>query len=196
MSTTVDFSWWERQDAHTFLAHDWDNPARGSATAAAIALAKHHGGALLEVGPGNGVDYANAFRAHVLAGTLRYTGVEGTHTFFAALAEKHPEATWEHRALADLAPLSADVVYARHVLEHQPALVPALPTLLAAARHAVVLDWYRPPADVSVYSMWENVHFHTFARAEVLRVVAESGFLLARMERVDHDEVWQLERIA
>ena len=197
MPTTLgspSFHYWDSVDPATFLAHDWENPSRAWATTRALEAARAGDGTLLEVGPGPGVDYARAFREAVLAGALQYSAVEGSGTLHAALAARYPEATWRCEPLLQLGPASADVVYARHVLEHQPALQPALSILLAAARRTVVLTWYRPPGPRAFGETWKGVPCQTYARADVLAGIAEAGFRIVASERVDGDEAWVLER--
>lgn len=184
-----DFTYWNSVDPALFLSHDWQNPSREWATTAAIGAAK--GGSLLEIGPGPGVDYDKAFRKS----GVRYLGVEGSATLYDALQSRFPEAVWQHATIADLTPFSADVVYARHVMEHQPSLQPALSQVLGAARHVVVLTWYRPPGPVARSEVWEGVHCQTYKRATVMQSVAEAGFrIVASQLFFSGDECWVLER--
>lgn len=175
--TVPDFRYWDSVEPSTFLEHDWANPSRVWATTEAIKAAK--GGSLLEVGPGPGVDYERAFSK---AEGIDYAGWEGSGNLCAALRVKYPDAAWVHGQIADLGEESADVVYTRHVLEHQPALEPALSQLLGAARKAVVLTWYRPPGPVAFFEVWEGVHCQTFQREEVMQSVAAAGWKISKRQ--------------
>jgi hypothetical protein len=187
--TTPSFTYWNSVNPTTFLKHDWENPSRQFAAEKAIELAT--GGTLLEVGPGPGVDYRRWFsRADV-----DYCGYEGSQSLHAALQRRFPEAVWQCKTIADMEPLSADVVYARHVMEHQPALEPALGQLLSAAKKYVVLTWYRPPAPRASYDIWEGVIAHTYKRNSVLAAVASHGWQVATAECFDRDECWVLTRV-
>jgi hypothetical protein len=196
------FTYWNGVDPATFLNHDWENPSREWACEVAIKAAA--GGTLLEVGPGPGVDYGNHFQHAVLTGRVAYTGYEGSRTLYDALRSRFRESAWENLTIADLPPSGADVVYARHVMEHQPALDPALGQLLNAARRVVVLTWYRPPAREAIVHIWEGVHCQTYERNQVLDVVARAGFRIAAQRRFPSvaarnfrsgDEAWVLERV-
>jgi len=198
MTTQTDpnFRYWDSVDPETFLDHDWQNPSRAWATEHAIAAAAQGDGTLLEVGPGPGVDYDRHFRAAVQADRIRYKAYEGSENLCNALRLRFPESSWHWAKISDLEPGIADVVYARHVLEHQPALEPALGLLLAAARKTVVLTWYRPPGPSAFGEIWEGVPCQTYARPEVMARLAAAGFQI-----VDHqsfptsgDETWVLQR--
>jgi methyltransferase family protein len=188
-SITPDFRYWNSVDPAHFLEHDWQNPSRVWATAKAIGAAKN--GTLLEVGPGPGVDYER----HFAASGVPYVGWEGSTNLCKALRFRFPEATWVNGDLSAIPAALADVVYARHVMEHQPALDPALGWLLGAARGTVVLTWYRPP-DLTAYSdYWEGVHCHTFARADVLQAIERHGFRIMEQQTfASGDETWVLVR--
>jgi hypothetical protein len=190
------FDWWERQDPATFLDFDRAHPSRAIACAAAIDLASkcdgHHD--LLEAGPGSGIDYATTFEA-VDGIRIRYTGYEPTRRFLDSLCARFPQTAFINGQIAEIPSQAADVVYARHVLEHQPGLQPALGQLLAAARHAVVITWYRPPADVASCGWADDVPCHTYVRADVLAGVESAGYAVSRIEPVDGNEVWILERL-
>ena len=190
----IDTTWWEKQHAATFLSFNWSHPSRKLATDWALVAAFQQRGELIEVGPGAGVDYLHAFRPHVLAGDLTYTGYEATAAFHAALESQYPEATWEHASCYELPRYCADVVYARAVLEHQPTLSPALGHILDAAHHAVVLDFYRPPAARAFCDFVGGVPCHTFAESDVLDGIARAGFHVTQRQRIDGNEVWMVER--
>jgi hypothetical protein len=191
MTASPDFRYWNSVDPSTFLDHDWQNPSRQWATREAIKAAK--GGTLLEVGPGPGVDYERYFAK---AKGFDYVGWEGSRTLYDALRTRFPDALWGNRTIADLGAQAADVIYLRHVLEHQPALEPALSTVLAAARKAVVLTWYRPPGPVAFFEVWEGVHCQTYKRSDVLESVARAGFRIDKSETFESgDEAWLLKRM-
>jgi len=190
-----DFRYWDSVDPKGFLAHDWDNPSRQWAAQRAIDAAL--GGTLLEVGPGPGKDYELHFQAPVKAGEMEYVAFEGSENLCGALRARFPESKWYHAPIADLSARMADVVYARHVLEHQPALEPALGLVLAAARLAVVLTWYRPPGPQAFFEVWEGVHCQTYHRTIVKDAIAGHGFAVKSVQGFPNtkDEAWVLERI-
>jgi hypothetical protein len=192
VTATIDTSWWEAQDPGTFLFPNWDHPSRAIGTAAAIGAVGH--GSLVEVGPGAGVDYARAFRPLALTGDLQYVGWEATALFCAALRRRYPEAAWHHAPLQHLLPASCDVIYARAVLEHQADPLAALATLLAAARVAVVIDWYRPPAERASCDYLGSVPCHTVDRGRAAAMVDMKGYVLAGVHAIAGNEVWHLER--
>jgi hypothetical protein len=199
MTATPDFRYWNSVDPASFLDHDRANPSRAWATKAAAAEAKKGDGTLLEVGPGGGMDYEKYFSK---AKGITYTGLEGSQSLHAALQTRFPDAAWRNDLLTNLEPLSADVVYARHVMEHQPALEPALGLVLGAARHACVLTWYRPPGPQAFHEIWEGVYCHTYERAAVLKAVEAAGFVIAKSANFppevptlpEGDEAWLLKR--
>jgi hypothetical protein len=200
-TTTPDFRYWNSVDPSSFLAHDWENPSRQWAAEKAIDLVGR--GTIIEVGPGQGLDYERYFRPRELAAQFSYIGYEGSLNLCTALRDRYPGKQWHNEALTDIPPQSAGVVYVRHVLEHQPALEPALGAILAAARRYVVLTWYRQPAVRAIDHVWNGVHCQTYARSDVMEAVAAAGFRLAESQRFPSvaarsfrsgDECWVLER--
>ena len=192
MTTTTgpNFRYWDSVDPAHFLEHDWQNPSREWATARAIEAAE--GGTLLEVGPGPGVDYERYFAK---AKGVRYIGLEGSSNLCHALQSRFPDAEWLNGELTALPVRHADVVYARHVMEHQPAIEPALGRLLGAARKAVVLTWYRPPGPVAVSEVWRDVHCQTFARTEIMKAIKRHRWRITDTETfTSGDEAWVLKR--
>jgi hypothetical protein len=189
-----DFRYWNAVDPSLFLQHDWENPSRVWAAGKAIAAAS--GGTLWEIGPGQGLDYERHFRRHVVAHGLTYVGVEGATTLHAALCERFPESAWLNATIADLRPQTADVVYVRHVMEHQPALEPALGQLLGAARLAIVLTWYRPPSAQPISDTWKGVPCHTYEQGAVRERITAAGFRVTEIRSFvgTQDETWVLER--
>lgn len=198
-STAPRFDYWEAQEPTSFLAHDHEAPSRAVAASLTLERLALVGSVplLLEVGPGPGVDYERFFRPAVLRGAVRYVGVEGTANLCTSLGRRFPEAEWRRQTIMDLQPQSADVVYVRAVLEHQLALEPSLGQLCAAARHALVLTWYRPPAAEARcdwYDLTPGIPAQTYRRSDVLEAVARSGFRLAQERMVGTDAIWDLVR--
>lgn len=191
---TLDFSYWNGVDPDQFLADDWDNPSRAWAGAAVRMAIESGSHTMVEVGPGPGVDYLRRFRQSVFDGKLFYTGCEGSSKLCAALRKKYPEANWRNQPLTGLLPRSFDIVYAKAVLEHQPALEPSLSCLLNAAKRFAILIWYRPPADEAISSVQDGVYYQTFRRDEVLGVVARSGWRIVEEMTFSSGNVgWRLE---
>lgn len=173
----MNFSYWDTVDPAKFLSDDWGNPSRAWAASQIADAVKRGASSMVEIGPGRGVDYAWLISKLPIA----YSGWEGSRGLFEFLVRKYPDGKWECRPLLDLPAKSFDLVYARHVLEHQPNLEPSLSTLLAAARMAVVIVWYRPPDETGLreYSEVERVHYNTYRRDEVLSIVAANGWRVA-----------------
>lgn len=183
----VDFSYWDKVDALSFLADDWENRSREWAGKTVASLVERGAKTMVEVGPGAGVDYARHFYPLVQAGRLYYTGFEGSAGLCRALQQKYPAAMWQNVPIESLPERAFDVAYARHVLEHQPTLEPALSKLLGAAVSHAIIVWYRPPAAAAFaeYDAANNVYYQTFERAAVLKSVEAAGFELAEERSVE-----------
>lgn len=192
----VDFSFWNKVDPENFLTDDWDNPSRKWA-GDRVALAVQRGAcSLVEAGPGVGIDYERQFRQAVLDGKLSYTGFEGSSSFCARLKKKFPESAWENKTITDLPAGVTEIVYTKAVLEHQPALEPSLSRFLGAATKFAILIWYRPPASREVGTVEDGVHYRTYCKADVLNVVARSGWRIVEEAAFDSGNVgWFLERV-
>ena len=200
----MDFSYWDKVDASSFLADDWENKSRTWAGKTVSALVDRGASTMVEVGPGAGVDYVRQFYPLVQAGRLYYTGFEGSVGLCRALQQKYPAAMWQNLSIEGLPERGFDVVYARHVLEHQPALEPALSKLLAAAISYAIVVWYRPPAGAASFEhdAANDVWYQTFERAAVLKSVEAAGFKIAEERTVEPPHsgwvpnlCWLLERV-
>lgn len=174
----MDFTYWNRLlHPERFLEDDWNNPARAWAGQKVVELSAEGAFRMAEVGPGNGIDYERQFRELVRQGKLMYDGYEGSSTLCQSLQARHPESAWINRPLLDLPSDRFDLVYAKAVLEHQPALDPSLSHLLGAAKKAAILIWYRPPAAAELHEIGAaGEHYWTFRRDDVLAVVARAGW--------------------
>lgn len=191
----VDFTYWNNVDPNTFIADDWENPARSWAGQVVKESIKRGCRNMVEVGPGVGTDYERQFKKPVLAGELFYEGVEGSSSFCELLRSKHPESKWTNSPLAELPSHTYDIVYTRAVLEHQPALEPSLSILLRAAKRQVIIAWYRPPAAEAIKEVVNNIYYHTFQRDEVLSIITREGWKLVEEAPFDSGNLgWVLER--
>ena len=202
-SVNPDFTYWNGVDRNSFLSHDWGNPSREWAASAAIRATLVNTGrltrpVLVEIGPGGGFDYRQYFRKFVEMGSMVYLGVEGSQSLCDGLRSEFPESPWFNQTLLEN-PYQGDVVYARHVLEHQPALIPAMNALLAVAPIAFI-TWYRPPAERAHTDMNGAIHCHTYNREEVLDVLANNRRRVAASTIVpsgrnngnNFDEIWMV----
>lgn len=194
----LSFRWWDEQskrDPAQFLEHDFGNASRAVATRTAIELAQQFFGTLIEIGPGQGYDYENYFRPAVEAGYIAYKGVEGSEGLRSALQQRFPEVPWQQGLIANLVPRSADVLYARHVFEHQADLAASMKGFLGAATHAAVICWYRPPSMQPKSEIWQDIPHQTWYRPTVVQTIDLAGFDIARTEVMHQgDEVWELRR--
>lgn len=198
-----DFTYWDNVDRGKFLSHDWANQSRHWATAQAVALALWYRSypKVVEIGPGGGFDYRNFFRSFVKRQLINYMGIEGSTGLCAGLRSEFPEVAWYNQTLDELPENCADVLYVRHVLEHQPELEPALMALFRAAP-IIVLTWYRPPSTEPRTDMNGAIHCHTFDRGQVMDLVSRSRHRITssvqchsgRDNGNNFDEVWVLQR--
>ena len=195
--TPLSFRWWDEQAKNSperFLEHDFANQSRLVATQQLLALAKKYRGPIVcEVGPGQGYDFANYLRAAHTEGEIRYCGVEGSQGLLASLKERFPDATWLRGFVAELPKHFADVMYARHVFEHQADIVKSMIAFCNAAKHAAVICWYRPPGLVPMATVWEDIPHQTWFRPTVLKLIRDAGFDFS-VQEVGTDEVWTLRR--
>ncbi len=117
---------------------------------------------LLEIGPGSGIDLAAFAEEGILDGFVYY-GVDVTPELVEYLRVKFPGLAF---AVGDVATLAeerkADVVYARHVLEHVEDGERAFRNLWRSARDLLLISWFIRPS-------WDE--------REVGTVVAADGFL-------------------
>ena len=171
----MNFDYWNTLAApEKFLEGDWNNPSRRWAADKVASSVVDGIRTMVEVGPGNGVDYERYLSKYP---DLTYTGWEGSSNLYASLCARHPRANWVQQPLLALPPKSFDLVYARHVLEHQPSLEPSLPHLLDAAIEKVIVVWYRPPASADEHAVGAaGEHYWTFKRSDVLDSIGRAGW--------------------
>jgi len=176
----MDFKYWnELQNPETFLENDWNNPARAwvGEKVAGLADAAKNTLEMIEVGPGNGIDYERQFKPLVERGKLIYQAYEGSLNLRDSLRKRHPEAFWVHGSLLSLPPRGCDLVYAKAVLEHQPTLEPSLSHLLSASRAHAIIVWYRPPTNTEQHEVGAaGEHYWTFRRQDVLGVIGRADW--------------------
>lgn len=142
---------------------------------------------VVEVGCGSGIE-VEGLRADGLLEQVDYVGLDFTPELVDACRYRHPDQKF---ALADVTePLlvHADVVYARHVLEHVEEGYRALRNLVAAARELTVVSWFiRPtwrPSEVHIgYS--DGFLHQTYPAPNMISCAREDGRLLARFD-FDH----------
>jgi SAM-dependent methyltransferase len=117
---------------------------------------------LLEIGPGSGIDLAALAEAGILD-DFDYRGVDVTPELVEYLRVRFPGLAFEVGDVLDLDETNtADVVYARHVLEHVEDGERALRNLFRAAETLLVISWFIRPS-------WDE--------REVGTIVAADGFL-------------------
>lgn len=174
----MDFSYWNEVDPTTFLIDDLCNPSRVWAGEKVTEAVLRNAKTMIEVGPGAGADYERLFRPLVTTGLLSYTGFEGSSGLYNHLKSLYPESTWQNKPLKELQTQAADIVYVRHVLEHQETLEPNLTLLLQASKSTVIIVWYRPPAEAEIHQINNEIHYWTFKESDVFTVIAQAGWLI------------------
>lgn len=168
------FKYWnELKQPETFLADDKENPSRGAV--AEIVKAEISAGAksMVEVGPGSGHDYGRFYRFF----PIEYTLMEGSQNLCQHLLQTYPTAKVRNGTFDSLVSDEADIIYCRHVLEHQKCFREPLRRAIAAARMLCIVTWYRPPSEteVSFYHQGEEVHYNTYRRSDVMNEIASAG---------------------
>ena len=152
---------------------------------------------MVEVGVGSGVDYERQFKPLSIKKALTYIGWEGSTNFCNSLRSRYPEARWVCAPLQALPSKSFDIIYARHVLEHQPELQPGLHALLESALHRVFIVWYRPPhTGAAMHDCVDGVHYNTFNRAAVVDAIEVAGWRIHEETTTpgDGNLCWELRR--
>lgn len=168
---------WEQMDPTTFLTEDATNPAR--ALAAEI-IKGHTPCTMIEVGPGTGIDYELHFSR--MSG-LDYHGIEACKRFVERLVALHGN-HFSAGTFASLKYRSADVLYTKATLEHQPGFKFGLGQMFNAARRAVVINWYRPlmnkgPAKIS-FSEGDQLHYNQYVLSDVRALATAMGWKLIK----------------
>ena len=199
---TVDFTVWNGLPAPgEFLADDRANPARRVAVVLMLdelALGAQAPLDVLELGPGPGWDYGDHFRPLVQAGVLRYRAIEGSEAFVRSMRERWPEVDVRQGTFEDLEPGSADVVYCKAVIEHQPGFRAPLQRLVEAARRLLILTWYRPPIEAGeVRCFGKGCWYNTYNRGDVMGFLRGLGcreLEIVPVRWTPDNEVWSVRR--
>lgn len=197
----VDYSWWERQGAATFMDHDWDHPIRQTAADHLPKFFKEPF-SMAEVGPGNGLDYRKHWRGATLDKNMSFAMFEGCARFVEYLKQEFPEVTVVLGGFEHLGVQTFDVVFVKDVLQHQPHFKDPLARMLAAAKRLVIVAWNAAPADKERIRFQEpiRVHDNLYKRADVVKAVEEQGFMLQNVSTASDTkgrskELWVLERV-
>ena len=173
MQTEADCTFWDTVPGY-FLADDRSNPSR--AIAAGIIQREVEAGAwfMLEIGPCLGFDYEDHLRR---IHKLTYTGYEGSATCCQNLERRFGAGIFQHKTFKDLQRLSFDIIYTKATLEHQPDFQYALNQMLMAAKRLVLINWYRPPAEVPIteFNTKIQLHSNTYKKADVVAAILATG---------------------
>lgn len=180
MAATTDFEYWNglsKPAVDTFLANDWDNPARARAAEIIKGWVAAGAVSLVEVGPGPGIDY-DRFLSKI--GDLKYTAFEGSKNLRDNLVSKFPGATFHHGTFADLPDKGFDIAYTKATFEHQPDFEEPLKFFLRSTRRFALINWYRPPtiAENREYSHADKMHYNTYLKSTVNSLIHKEGFSL------------------
>lgn len=175
---------WDKQDPEEFLADDASNPVRLAALKEieqAVSRIKKGVPTLLEIGCGPGIDYLNHIRPLVTSRRLKYIGFDICAPFIDRMKRLCPEtgAAFKTCGFGSLPKKPMyDITYAKAVLEHQPALNPALRSLLQATKRTCIISWYLAPDEQGAFKWSENdkVHYNRFAKSEVYSTAESCGF--------------------
>lgn len=102
---------------------------------------------LLEVGCGAGIE-AVGLRSAGLLTKIAYHGVDFTPEMVRTCQDAHPDLKFTQASVYELGAsgLSADIVLARHVLEHVPDVKEALAQLWRAANETLIISWFIRPS--------------------------------------------------
>lgn len=159
----VDF-WNELTEEPAFI--DRQNEVRALAAKAVADFAGEDGCSLVEVGPGPGYDYRDAFRT--IPG-LTYRALEISGAMRRIFHGHAPEADVRVGSFLDLPPGTADIAYTKSTLEHQRDFRDALHRLILAARRCAMVSWYLPPEAQERIRLGERgIWYNVYARSDVL----------------------------
>lgn len=110
----------------------------------------------------------------------RYVGVDINPLAVDHARKQFPDGRWNVADITQDAPLikSADIVYSQHVLEHCPALSPALDYMLQTARSTVLYIFFNPPGFLTRIRRRRRgmLYSNTYDRPGISRVCADRGF--------------------
>ncbi|MFH1985893.1 MAG: glycosyltransferase [Pseudomonadota bacterium] len=198
-TATHHFNWdrlMKNRKVDDFLASDelWgahqdaDNPGRRAWRRFLEAQAEAGPVKILEIGFGSGIDYRAAEKEGLLdSGRIDYHGADVTKTFVEN-AEKHFERLTAHLIDGYKLPFesnSFDIVYLRHVFEHQIHYKWLLDEILRVCRGQVFINFFIPLSDddddrIDFDGTW---HHNTYSRQRFCDFVNARGFAVRESER-------------
>ena len=187
MNELSNFAIWSQVNVSTFLEDDRANPARKAASEAIEAVVRQpivrskKSFSVLEIGPGNGIDYQDHFSKLEASKLISYEAYEPSPKLRAEFQRRCPQAKVRNATFAQLKPKSWSCIYVKAVFEHQPEIVAPLKAVLDAAVKLVVINWYLPPDDELAkieLNEAEQVYYNIYPKSLVSQIIAEAGWTL------------------
>jgi SAM-dependent methyltransferase len=137
-------------------------------------------GSILEIAFGGLHEY-RAMRSQLKDLNISYFGVDWTEKFVVHAQSEFPECRWmQGDIVRGVSVDSADVVYSQHMLEHLPALEPALSNMLRLARKKLVNIFFIPPKPFPNYEVvnWEKfpLYHNTYSIGHIEAVCRSMNF--------------------
>jgi trans-aconitate methyltransferase len=179
----TEFDIWNTVNPKTFLDNDRANPARGHAAKiierAAKAAKRRVKYTVLEVGPGNGIDYHDHFSRLEKLGIIAYSAIEPSQALLKEFKSRSPNVPIQQGTFSDLRKKQTDCLYTKAVFEHQPDILFPLSSVLAAARLLIVVNWYIPPDDAKAairYDETEKVFYNCYSETTVKEIIESAGW--------------------
>jgi SAM-dependent methyltransferase len=175
MSEDFKQTWWDKYLATRF--NDFESWV-GDSTATSKAFFRSYVigmefKSLLDVGCGNATEY---FAYQKEYPGLYYLGVDSSEFLFnrnGLLGIPMMKASGEDIPLPDN---SFDVVFSRHVLEHQPSFKPVLSEMIRIARDEAIHVFFIIPKDTEIidYNQEENLYHNTFSKPDIEAYLKEN----------------------
>lgn len=199
MSETTHFEYWNGIEPSAFLDGDRENPMRRKAAEliAAAAMQSVHPLRMLEIGFGNGIDYA----AHLSKiPNLVYHGIDGSEALTAYCRSQYPGVDFRHLTLSRVRAgrKRYDVTYAKAVFEHQKDFEDPLTHMLRVTGALALVNWYLPPGETveHSYNPTKQMHYNRYEQAAVLRLITQQNFSCT-IHRVEGstNELYELRRV-
>lgn len=157
--------------------------------------------AVLEVGCGPGIEVQGLEGDLDLRDQITYTGFDFTPELVDGCRQRFPKGSFDTRDVVTMNDQGiADVVYARHLLEHVTDGEQALRNLYAATRDILIVSWFIRPTwcddEVGCVEADGFLH-HTYSAHRWISLVRELGAYLYRFD-LDHHltrgSVWIISR--
>ncbi len=181
---TLVTNWWtenERDVGETFLAFNKISAARDF-TRDLIRQWSSAGQvkSILEIAFGGLHEY-RFLREHLAATQTAYAGVDWTAHFIAHAQKEFPENRWTQGDIVrGVWVEGADLVYSQHMMEHLPALEPALSNMLRLAGKCLINIFFIPPKAFDCYEVvnWKQypLYHNTYSIGHIEHVCRANGF--------------------